>query len=154
MLQRGKATFPVVLSDPIPEGHYTSGQFEHISLTNRVLSPVRYATFHIHYKDDGDLTISFTIFVASVYFADISSLTFQHRGEWEPAKVCFQNSLSINPSHLPSLQALGLVYLELGSPRLAEQTLRTAIKLDPQNYKSWFNLGTVLEVGLVASRCW
>jgi tetratricopeptide (TPR) repeat protein len=69
----------------------------------------------------------------------------QYRGDYETAKIYYQNSLSIHPSHLDSLQALGLVHLHLGSPRLAEQTLRAAIKLDPHNHVSWVNLGTVLE---------
>ena len=58
----------------------------------------------------------------------------------------YENSLSINPAHLESLQSLGLCHLYLGSPRLAEQTLRAAIKLDPHSHVSWVNLGTVLEV--------
>ena len=43
-------------------------------------------------------------------------------------------------------QSLGLVHLELGSPRLAETTLRAAIRLDPNNHTSWYNLGLVMEV--------
>jgi hypothetical protein len=39
------------------------------------------------------------------------------RGEWELAKTCYQDSLSINPHHLASLQSLGLTHLQLGSPR-------------------------------------
>ena len=44
------------------------------------------------------------------------------------------------------MQSLGLVHLELGSPRLAEMTLRAAIRLDPNNHVSWYNLGLVMEV--------
>ena len=39
-----------------------------------------------------------------------------------------------------------MVHLELGSPRLAETTLRAAIRLDPNNHTSWYNLGLVMEV--------
>lgn len=38
------------------------------------------------------------------------------------------------------------MHLELGSPRLAETTLRAAIRLDPNNHTSWYNLGLVMEV--------
>ena len=90
----------------------------------------------------------------------------QARAEWREAKSCYQNALSIYPRHLQSLQvkpikyfyepkifstyifyqSLGLVHLELGSPRLAETTLRAAIRLDPNNHTSWYNLGLVMEV--------
>jgi len=69
----------------------------------------------------------------------------QHKEEWEEAKSCYQNSLSIYPRHLSSLQALGLVHLKLGSPRLAELSLRSAIRLEPTNHVSWYNLGLVME---------
>lgn len=69
----------------------------------------------------------------------------QHREEWEQAKTCYQNSLSIYPRHLASLQSLGLLHLKLGSPRLAELALRAAIRLDPHSHVSWFNLGLVME---------
>jgi len=69
----------------------------------------------------------------------------QYREEWEQAKTCFQNSLSIYPRHLASLQSLGLLHLKLGSPRLAELALRAAIRLDPHSHVSWFNLGLVME---------
>merc|ERR1719431_2474034 len=36
------------------------------------------------------------------------------REEWELAKTCYQNSLSISPRHLASLQELGLLHLRLG----------------------------------------
>ena len=70
----------------------------------------------------------------------------QHREEWDLAKTCYQNSLSIYPRHLASLQSLGLLHLKLGSPRLAELALRAAIRLDPHSHVSWFNLGLVMEV--------
>ena len=64
--------------------------------------------------------------------------------------MCYQNSLSIYPRHLASLQSLGLLYLKLGSPRLAELALRAAIRLDPHSHVSWFNLGLVMEVTIKA----
>ena len=45
----------------------------------------------------------------------------------------------------------GLVHLQLGSPRLAEMTLRAAIRLDPNNHVSWYNLGLVMEVSVIIS---
>lgn len=85
------------------------------------------------------------LYPLSYHILYIKGAIHQHRGEYETAKVFYENSLSIFPGHLESLQALGLVHLQLGSPRLAEQTLRAAIKLDPHSHVSWVNLGTVLE---------
>ena len=54
----------------------------------------------------------------NLYIAnDMSILLLQHCEEWEAAKICYEDSLSINPNHVPSLQALGLTHLQLGSPR-------------------------------------
>ena len=74
----------------------------------------------------------------------------QAREEWESAKSCYQNALSIYPCHLQSLQSLGLVHLHLGSPRVAEMTIRAALRLDPKNHVSWYNLGLVMEVSVLS----
>jgi len=69
----------------------------------------------------------------------------QHLHEWNDAKACFEDSLSINPNHIGSLQELGITQLHRGSPRLAETALRSAIKLHPHDPISWSNLGLVME---------
>jgi len=69
----------------------------------------------------------------------------QHQHQWNDAKACFEDSLSINPNHIPSLQELGITQLHRGSPRLAETALRSAIRLHPHDPVSWSNLGLVME---------
>jgi len=85
------------------------------------------------------------VFPLSYLILYLKGAIHQHREEWEDAKSCYQNSLSIYPRHLASQQALGVLHLKLGSPRLAELTLRSAIRLDPTSHLSWYNLGLVME---------
>ncbi|XP_011309918.1 tetratricopeptide repeat protein 7B [Fopius arisanus] len=72
-------------------------------------------------------------------------LLHEYKAEYAEAKQCYQNAVSINPSHIKSLQHLGLVYHYLGCQRLAEKTLRDAAKIDPNSHQTWYNLGKVLE---------
>ena len=88
----------------------------------------------------------FKVYPLSYLILYLKGAIHQHREEWDLAKTCYQNSLSIYPRHLASLQSLGLLHLKLGSPRLAELALRAAIRLDPHSHVSWFNLGLVMEV--------
>ena len=69
----------------------------------------------------------------------------EEKGELEAARVCYENSLSINPTHVSSLLHLGRVYFQLGFFRLAEQSLKIAVRTDPNNEKLWTLLGEVKE---------
>ncbi|CAG0890931.1 unnamed protein product, partial [Cyprideis torosa] len=73
-------------------------------------------------------------------------LIYERLGDWAGAKQCFQNALAISPTHVRSLRHMGNVYLHLRQPRLAEQTLREALKLDPMDYQVWYSLGQTLDV--------
>jgi len=85
------------------------------------------------------------VFPLSYLILYLRGAIHQAREEWEEAKTCLQNSLSIYPRHLASLQTLGLLHLRLGSPRLGELALRAAIRLEPADHVSWYNLGLVME---------
>lgn len=61
-----------------------------------------------------------------------------YKEEWNEAKLCFQNSVAVNPRHIKSLQQLGLIYHYLGSQRVAETTLRDACKIDPTSHQTWY----------------
>ncbi|XP_012134838.1 tetratricopeptide repeat domain 7 isoform X2 [Megachile rotundata] len=85
------------------------------------------------------------IFPLSHHIMYTRGLLHEHKLEYLEAKQCYQNAVSINPSHIKSLQHLGLIYHYLGSQRLAEKTLRDAAKIDPNSHQTWYNLGKVLE---------
>ncbi|XP_077267937.1 tetratricopeptide repeat domain 7 isoform X3 [Temnothorax americanus] len=85
------------------------------------------------------------IFPLSHHIMYTRGLLHEYKLEYTEAKQCYQNAVSINPSHIKSLQHLGLVYHYLGSQRLAEKTLRDAAKIDPNSHQTWYNLGMVLE---------
>ncbi|XP_066581343.1 tetratricopeptide repeat protein 7B [Prorops nasuta] len=85
------------------------------------------------------------IFPLSHHIMYTRGLLHEYKLEYAEAKQCYQNAVSINPSHVKSLQHLGLIYHYLGSQRLAEKTLRDAAKIDPNSHQTWYNLGKVLE---------
>ena len=59
------------------------------------------------------------------------------------AKTCYENSLSVNPTHVSSLHRLGWVNHVLGFDRLAEQSLKAAVRIDPHNDRIWSLLGEI-----------
>ncbi|KAG7205179.1 hypothetical protein KM043_018269 [Ampulex compressa] len=85
------------------------------------------------------------IFPLSHHIMYTRGLLHEHKLEYIEAKQCYQDAVAINPSHIKSLQHLGLIYHYLGSQRLAEKTLRDAAKIDPHSHQTWYNLGKVLE---------
>lgn len=85
------------------------------------------------------------IFPLSHHIMYTRGLLHEYKLEYAEAKQCYQNAVSINPSHVKSLQHLGLIYHYLGNQRLAEKTLRDAAKIDPNSHHTWYNLGKVLE---------
>lgn len=72
-------------------------------------------------------------------------LIYEKKAEFTEACQWFQNAIAISPTHLKSLQHLGLTYYYLGYNRLAEKTLRDAARIDPNSFTTWYNLGIVLE---------
>ena len=75
----------------------------------------------------------------------IRGLLHVHKREYEEARQCFENSLSINPSHISSLFQLAKVYYQLAYNRLAEHTLKIAVRIDPVSEEIWSLLGLVTE---------
>eukprot|EP00095_Tigriopus_kingsejongensis_P000698 maker-scaffold58_size443543-snap-gene-2.14 protein:Tk00698 transcript:maker-scaffold58_size443543-snap-gene-2.14-mRNA-1 annotation:"tetratricopeptide repeat protein 7b" len=81
----------------------------------------------------------------SYHLMHVRGLVFEFREEYEHALQCFENSLGINPTHVASLHHLGKVYHILGFHQLAEQSLKTAVRIDPSNEFMWELLGDVQE---------
>ncbi len=54
----------------------------------------------------------------------VRGLIFEAKGQFDEARQCYENTLSVNPTHLSSLYHLGRVYYQLGFYRLSEQTLK------------------------------
>ena len=81
----------------------------------------------------------------SYHLMFVRGLILEHKLEFECARQCFENSLGINPSHVASLHHLGKVYHLLGFQCLAEQSLKMAVRIDPNNECMWSLLGDVKE---------
>uniref|UniRef100_A0A0N4ZY36 TTC7_N domain-containing protein n=1 Tax=Parastrongyloides trichosuri TaxID=131310 RepID=A0A0N4ZY36_PARTI len=60
------------------------------------------------------------------------------------AKSCFLGSLSISPSHIPSLTNLSKIYEEQEMYEMAEKLYRDVITIDPLNHIHWHELGKIL----------
>ena len=81
----------------------------------------------------------------SYHLMFVRGLIFEEKQDYTNARQCFENSLGINPSHVASLHHLGKVYHLLGFQSLAEQSLKQAVRIDPQNECMWSLLGDVQE---------
>ncbi|XP_066280406.1 tetratricopeptide repeat protein 7B-like isoform X1 [Branchiostoma lanceolatum] len=77
--------------------------------------------------------------------------------EYPEAKKCFSDATAINPSHVPSLQHLGMANYHLGNLVQGEKALRDAVNIDNTAHEAWANLGKVLEAQgdhLAATDCY
>lgn len=81
----------------------------------------------------------------SYHLMFLRGMIHESKGEYELARHWFDNSLGINPTHVSSLHHLGLVNHRLGFERLAEQSLKGAVRIDPNNEELWSLLGEVKE---------
>lgn len=70
---------------------------------------------------------------------------FEYKEEYVHAKLCYQNALSINPYHIPSLQQISLVLCQLENYHLAEKMIRDAIALNSSMPELWHILGRILD---------
>lgn len=69
----------------------------------------------------------------------------EYKEEFSQAKIYYQNALSINPYHIPSLQQLSIVLCFLEDFHLAEKMIRDAISLNNSLPDSWQILARVLD---------
>ncbi|XP_021951202.1 tetratricopeptide repeat protein 7B isoform X2 [Folsomia candida] len=65
--------------------------------------------------------------------------------EYSEARIAYESAIAVRPTHIRALQSLALMQHYFGSHRLAEKTLQDALKLDPYEHHTWYNLGKVLE---------
>ncbi|CAL8143136.1 unnamed protein product [Orchesella dallaii] len=70
----------------------------------------------------------------------------ESQGDYKEARRAYESGVAVCPTHIKSLQSLALMQHYFGSHRLAEKTLQDALKLDPYDYFTWYNLGKVLEI--------
>ena len=82
----------------------------------------------------------------------VRGLIFEARGQFEEARQCYENTLSVNPTHLSSLYHLGRVYYQLGFYRLSEQTLRVRFISNSDFFTGNFQIHTVHLISLIISK--
>ncbi|XP_076834002.1 tetratricopeptide repeat protein 7B [Brachyhypopomus gauderio] len=67
------------------------------------------------------------------------------RGNMEEAKRWYEEALSISPTHVRSMQRLGLILHQLQRYSLAEKVLRDAVQVNSTAHDVWNSLGEVLQ---------
>ncbi|XP_078263067.1 LOW QUALITY PROTEIN: tetratricopeptide repeat protein 7B [Rhinoraja longicauda] len=67
------------------------------------------------------------------------------RGCIDEAKRCYEEALSITPTHVKTMQRLGLVLQQLCRYSLAEKVLRDAVQISSTAHEVWNSLGEVLQ---------
>uniref|UniRef100_A0A8C4SNB0 Tetratricopeptide repeat domain 7B n=1 Tax=Erpetoichthys calabaricus TaxID=27687 RepID=A0A8C4SNB0_ERPCA len=67
------------------------------------------------------------------------------RGNVDEAKRWYEEALSISPTHVKTMQRLGLILHQLGRYSLAEKILRDAVQVNSTAHDVWNCLGEVLQ---------
>jgi tetratricopeptide (TPR) repeat protein len=63
--------------------------------------------------------------------------------KWEEAAAAFQKCLQLNPNFDQAMTGLSRAYVFLGKPGEAAQWARNALKINPANYRAWYQLGVI-----------
>ncbi|XP_061751763.1 tetratricopeptide repeat protein 7B isoform X4 [Nerophis ophidion] len=67
------------------------------------------------------------------------------RGSVDEAKRWYEEALSINPTHVKTMQRLGLILHQLQRYSLSEKVLRDAVQVNSTAHDVWNSLGEVLQ---------
>ncbi|KAL3316719.1 hypothetical protein Ciccas_004626 [Cichlidogyrus casuarinus] len=76
----------------------------------------------------------------------------EKKGHVAEAKAMYESVIALTPGHLKSLISLGRLLNDAGDTALAEQMLRQAISVDPNNSETWKLLGDVLSASTEAEQ--
>ncbi|XP_056282567.1 tetratricopeptide repeat protein 7B isoform X3 [Pseudoliparis swirei] len=68
------------------------------------------------------------------------------KGNVDEAKRWYEEALSINPTHVKTMQRLGLILQQLQRYSLSEKVLRDAVQVNSTAHDVWNSLGEVLQV--------
>ena len=65
------------------------------------------------------------------------------RGAWDRSAAAFQKCLTLNPNFDQAMTGLARALFFLGKAEEAKQWAQRALKYNPQNYKAWYELGSI-----------
>nr|XP_030130704.3 tetratricopeptide repeat protein 7B isoform X1 [Taeniopygia guttata] len=85
------------------------------------------------------------LFPVSHYVFYMRGQVAELRGNTDEAKRWYEEALSINPTHVKSMQRLALILHQLGRYSLAEKILRDAVQVNSTAHEVWNSLGEVLQ---------
>ena len=69
----------------------------------------------------------------------------QHKNDYAKAKLYFNNVLSINPTHISTLEQYSICLFHLNELNLAEKMIRDAITINSSLPQLWYILGCILD---------
>jgi tetratricopeptide (TPR) repeat protein len=69
----------------------------------------------------------------------------EFKRDYQNAKMCYQNALSMNPYHIQSLKQLAVVLAEMKQFNLSEKMIQDAIAINSSLPELWNILAQILE---------
>jgi tetratricopeptide (TPR) repeat protein len=78
-------------------------------------------------------------------FMYLKGRIYQFKKDYLNAKLCFNNVLSINPTHINSLEQISICLFHLNELNLGEKMIRDAITINSSLPHLWYILGYILD---------
>ena len=77
----------------------------------------------------------------SAFLLNVQGVAYEHMGGFENARLCYEESIKLNPRYSNVYNNLGTVFYARHDNRMAMKMYKKAIKLDSQSASAYKNLG-------------
>lgn len=75
------------------------------------------------------------------------------RGDHHKAVIYFKRAIKLDNRFLSAWTLMGHEYLEMKNTNAAIESYRTAVDIDPKDFRAWYGLGQVYEINFSESFC-
>lgn len=101
-------------------------------------------------EDYGELAnLAFETFNCDKYWPETCCVLgnyYSLRGEHEKAVLYFKRAIKLNSKFLSAWTLMGHEFLELKNTAAAIEAYRSAIDIDPHDFRAWYGLGQAYEI--------
>ena len=101
-------------------------------------------------EEYGDLAhLAYTTFHSDKYRPETCCVLgnyYSLRGDHEKAIIYFKRALKLNCKFLSAWTLMGHEFLELKNTTAAIEAYRSAIDIDPNDFRAWYGLGQAYEI--------